>query len=452
VPEHPYQAVMDRAVRYLIGNYNPKGERIGWLMMASILVEAWDLYSIAFVLIFIRDLFHPSPAVLGLAAAGTQGGAIIGALAGGWLADKLGRRVVFLSTMGMFVVFALAQAFVPNMAWLVVIRLILGIPLGSDISSGYTYIMESMSRGEREVMGNRWQFMFALGEVFTLAIIAVFIVAELPPDVIWRVTLGLGAVPAAIIFYLRHDLPETAVWLIRRGRFREAKRVAASMYGDRLDMLPDEDVTIPPPRATAFLGDIRKDPIRWRATLFGWIACFAQSTEFSTFAFYIPVLFVMVGVSGILGTNLVTLALYIIAAISGWVGPLITPRIGQRGLSIAGFAIVLVALLIAAAALYTGHVGILPFAAALMLWGHYWDAENVVTIPAMVARPEYRGTATGFAYMFVKVPAFLGIFLFPSLFAEIGQANATLFTAIFPLMGLLAAIFILPEVYGFEQD
>ena len=28
----------------------------------------------------------------------------------------------------------------------------------------------------------------------------------------------------------------------------------------------------------------------------------------------------------------------------------------------------------------------------------------------------------------------------------------TLFTAIFPLIGLLAAIFVLPEVYGFEQD
>jgi predicted MFS family arabinose efflux permease len=449
---HAHQAIMDRAVSYLITNYNPKGRLIGWLMMASILVEAWDLYSIAFVLIFIRDIFHPSPALLGLAAAGTQGGAVIGALLGGWLADRLGRRIVFLSTMGMFVIFALAQAFVPSVAWLVAVRLILGVPLGSDISSGYTYIMESMPRGEREVMGNRWQFMFALGQVLTLAIIGIFIAMDLPGDIIWRVTLGLGAVPAAIIFYLRHDLPETAVWLIRHGRFREAKQVTAGMYGDRLDMLPDTDVEIPRPRPTAFLADIRRDPIRWRATLFGWIACFAQSAEFSTFAFYIPVVFVMVGVSGVLGTNLVTLGLYVIAAISGWVGPLITPRIGQRGLSIAGFAIVFVALLVAAAALYTGHVGILPFAAAAMLWGHYWDAENVVTIPAMVARPEYRGTATGFAYIFVKLPAFLAIFLFPVLFEAIGQANATLFTAVFPLIGLLAAIFILPEVYGFQHD
>jgi hypothetical protein len=158
----------------------------------------------------------------------------------------------------------------------------------------------------------------------------------------------------------------------------------------------------------------------------------------------------MVGVSGVLGTTLVTLALYIIAAISGWIDPLITPKIGQRGLSIAGFSIVFLALLVAAAALYTGHVEILPFAAAAMLWGHYWDAENVVTIPAVVAKPEYRGTATGFAYVFVKLPAFLSIFLFPVLFSAIGQANATLLIALFPLAGL--AIFILPEIYGFEHD
>jgi MFS family permease len=446
------QTAMDSAVRHLVGKYNPKGNRVGWLMMSSILVEAWDLYSIAFVLIFIRDLYHPDPFLLGLAAAGTQGGALIGALVGGWLSDKIGRRVMFLSTMIMFIIFALAQAFVPSVAWLVVIRLILGIPLGSDISNGYTYIMESMPKGEREVMGNRWQFMFAIGEVMTLAVIAVFIVLNLPHDLVWRVTLAMGAIPAFVILVMRHDLPETAVWLIRRGRFREAKQVSMQMFNDNLDMLPDQDITIPHPPATAFLADIRKDPIRWRATLYGWIACFAQASEFSTFAFYLPVLFVMVGVSSILGTDLVTMALYIIAAIAGWVGPMITPKIGHRGIGIAGFGIVLVSLLIAAWALYTHTTVILPFAAAAMLWGHYWDASNCMTIPTMVAKPEYRGTASGFAYMFVKLPSFLAIFLFPALFGAIGQANATLFVAIFPLAGLLAAIFILPEVYGYEQD
>src|SRR5271170_182696 len=85
----------------------------------------------------------------------------------------------------------------------------------------------------------------------------------------------------------------------------------------------------------------------------------------------------MVGVSTVLGNDLVTMALYVIAALSGWVGPLLTPKIGQRGISIAGFAIVLASLLIAAWALYAGHTMVLPFAAAAMLWGHYWGCVEL---------------------------------------------------------------------------
>src|SRR5438045_9693866 len=97
-------------------------------MMASILVEAWDLYSIAFVLIFIREQYQPDPLLLGLAAAGTQGGALIGALIGGWLSDKIGRRIMFLATMVLSIVLALPHAFVPAVRWPIVIRFLLRLP------------------------------------------------------------------------------------------------------------------------------------------------------------------------------------------------------------------------------------------------------------------------------------------------------------------------------------
>ncbi len=447
-----HDPVAEQAVRYLVDTHSPGGTRIGWLMIASIFIEAWDLYAISFVLIYISGVFHPSALMLGLAAAATQGGAVVGALIGGWLSDRIGRRAVFIGTMVLFVIVALAQSFAQNMETLVVLRLILGLPLGSDISNGYTYIMESMQHGKREVMGNRWQFMFAVGEVVSVAVVAVLVASGMAPDIIWRVALGLGAVPALAILILRAELPETAIWLIQRGRYREAKRVTKEMYGDPLDMLPDQDVERPRVKLADFFAHLRENPTRWRATLFGWIACFAQSGEFSTFAFYIPVLFTLLGVTGHLGIALITLCLYVFAAISGFVGPQITPIIGQRALSIAGFGIVLVSLIVAAIAIYTDHLIVLPFAAAAMLWGHYWDAENVMTIPSMVAKPQYRGTASGIAYVFVKLPAFLAIFLFPAFFGAIGKGNATLFTALFPLVGLLAAIFILPEVYGYRED
>ena len=80
-----YPSTTEVAVRHLVNSYNPKGNRVGWLMMSSILVEAWDLYSIAFVLIFIKQQYNPNPLLLGLAAAAPQAGAMIGAVLGGWL-------------------------------------------------------------------------------------------------------------------------------------------------------------------------------------------------------------------------------------------------------------------------------------------------------------------------------------------------------------------------------
>jgi hypothetical protein len=183
--------------------------------------------------------------------------------------------------------------------------------------------------------------------------------------------------------------------------------------------------------------------------LFGWIASWAQALEFSTFGFYLPILFVLLGVSGILSTNFLTLGIYL-RGHRLWPGlPQIMHRIGPTEAQHLRIRIVLISLLVAGTAIATNVLWIVPIAAAAMLWGHYWDAENVMTIPTMVAEPRYRGLASGFGYIRSKLPQFLGIFLFPSVFSAIAAASATYFTAIFPLIGLLAALFILPEVYGY---
>jgi MFS family permease len=151
------QELAEKATTYLLERHSPAGNRVGWMMIASIFVEAWDLYSISFLLVFLTAQYQPSALLLGLASAGTQAGAIVGALVGGWLMDRVGRRVMFLGTMSMFIILALAQAFAPSMEVLAVIRLLLGIPLGADVAVGFTYIMESMPAGRREGMGKRWQ-------------------------------------------------------------------------------------------------------------------------------------------------------------------------------------------------------------------------------------------------------------------------------------------------------
>jgi predicted MFS family arabinose efflux permease len=421
-------------------------------MLASLFVEAWDYYSIAFVLTFIRQQFNPSPLLLGLSAAGVQAGAVLGALLGGWLTDKLGRRVMFMASIALFIVLALTQAFVTSIEQLIVVRFLLGIPLGADVTTSYTYIMEYLPKGRREVMGNRWQVMFAAGQVVCSVVVALFLVLGMSHEWLWRIVLGLGALPALIILIMRSELPETAIWLVRQGRFREAKAISQKMYNDSLDMLPNADVAVRKPPLSEFLADLRKDPIRWRASIYSWLSFLCCGGQFSTFGFYIPVIFMMVGVSSLVGTSLMTGLIWVVAGIAAWVGPAVLPKLGHRGVGIAGFSTVIVGLSIAAYALYTNHPYLLPLAAAIMMWGHIWAVTNPLTIATVVSRAEYRGVAGGVTYVFNKVAVFMGIFLFPSLFAAIGQANATTFVLVFPVAGLLAAIFIFREVYGFQLD
>lgn len=418
-------------------------------MISTILIEAWDLYSISFLLLFIKDDLHPSAAMLGLASAAVQGGALLGAVFGGWIADRIGRRKVFLMTMVAFVVLAAAQGFATDMWQLVIIRFLLGFPLGSDVSTGYAYIMETMPKGKREVMGSRWQFMFGLGEVVAIIVITALYLSGMDHSLLWRIGLALGALPALALLLMRLDVPDTALSLIQRGQFIKAKKVSAEMFGDSLEMLPNEDFRIDRPRTGDFLRSIWSDPIRRKASIFSWISNAMQGAEFSAFAFYLPIILVLTGVSGVAATNFLTGGIYVIATIAGFTAPLVIPKIGHRGVARIGYGMAAVSLLLAALFLQLDWKPLVPLAAAGLMWGHYWDASNGMTIGSMVAPARYRATASGFGYIFVKLASFVTIFFFPILFTSLGVPAATAIVSLLSITGYLAATYILPEVYGY---
>ena len=274
----------------------------------------------------------------------------------------------------------------------------------------------------------------------TLAVIAVFVVLEAAarPDLAGDARVSVRC-PRRSSCVMRHNLPETAVWLIRHGRFREAKQVTrARMYGDALDMLPDADIAVvTKPRPTAFLADI-----------FGAIRsagappCSAgspasrRSTEFSTFAFYIPVLVRdgrRVRHPGHQSRHPRTLCHCRDLGL-GWSADHAEDRpawpqhrgIRDRARLTAGRG---------GFALYTGHVQILlPFAAAAMLWGHYWDAENCHDHPddgraPGISRHRKRASPTCSS----SCRAFLcDLFVSRCCLPRSASANATLFVALFP--------------------
>jgi MFS family permease len=320
--------------------------------------------------------------------------------------------------------------------------------------------MESMSKGKREVMGSRWQFMFGLGEVFSIIVITLMYVSGMDPNILWRVALALGAVPAFILLLARLNLPETPMSLLHRGQFVKAKQVSKELFNDPLDMLPNEDVAMVKPKVRDFLKVIWADPIKKRATIFGWISNACQGAEFTAFGFYLPVILVTagVGVTGsgssqnITGTNLVTAGIYVLATISGFVAPLMLPKIGHRGVAMWGYGLAFTGLVIGAYGLGADVKWLIVIGACTLMWGHYWDASNGMTIVSMVAPSRFKATASGFGYTFVKAASFFGAFVFPIMTASWGKVWATLAVSLLSLTGFLAAKFILPEMYGYVEQ
>ena len=199
------------------------------------------------------------------------------------------------------------------------------------------------------------------------------------------------------------------------------------------------------------------DPVKKKATIFGWISNACQGAEFAAFGFYLPVILVVAGVGvsssgNIVGTNLITAGIYVLATISGFVAPLMLPKIGHRGLAMWGFGLAFVGLVVGAFALSQDWKIIIVLSACVLMWGHYWDASNGMTINSMVAPPRFKATASGFAYMFVKAASFFGAFIFPIMNAHWGKFWSTLAVSLLSLTGFLAAKFILPELYGYVEQ
>jgi hypothetical protein len=314
-----------------------------------------------------------------------------------------------------------------------------------------------MSKGKREDMINYNEFMWGIGEVCSLAIITCLYLTGMDHSLLWRIGLGLGAVPAFVLLVGRLNLPETPLSLLQRGHFKKAKAVSQQLFDDPLDMLPDEDVVIAKPKLSDFLSVIWKDPIKRRATIFGWISNACQGAEFTAWGFYLPVILVLSGVGvsssgNLVGSNIVTALIFCLATLSGFVAPLVLSRIGHRGLSMWGFGMAFVGLILGGFAIMYDIKPLIVVGACILMWGHYWDASNGMTICSMVAPSRFKATASGFGYVWVKAASFFGAFVFPVISLNFGKAGATFIVAILSLIGFLSAKFILPEIYGYVES
>ncbi len=397
----------------------------------------------------------------GYLVAGASLGAAAGALAAGPLADRFGRKSLLVVDAAIYAIGALLSAFTPNAAVLLVARTLIGLGIGADSAIATAYIAEYAPRGRRGALGMLQQWMITVGILLSY-LIALVVLRAFPGSaggMDWRLILGLGAVPALVAVVLRSRMPESPRWLMRHGRFDQAR--------DALTILGVE-ASVDQVRATA--GDLdqadkadERRKSRWtpgvrRALIVvGVFFVFQQITGINVPLYYGPKLLGSLfqgGGGGKLASTVagveVTAILTAVNVLATWVAFKLIDHAGRRKLAIGGYTGMAVSAVLAAGglALLPGMTRIVVVAIALGLFiasfaagvgGTGWVLQGEA-FPTSV-----RGQAAAVAACVDWLANFALIEVFPTWQSGIGLAWIMVSFAGLCVMALAFVYWFLPE-------
>jgi len=165
-------------------------------------------------------------AQIGASASVYIAGACLGALYFGYLADRIGRKKLFLITLGVFLIGTIATAFSFSYWWFLICRFVTGAGIGGEyaaINSAIDELIPARVRGQVDltINGSFW-IGTILGSGLSIPLLDTNIFAA---DVGWRVAFGIGAVLGLVILFVRRNVPESPRWMFIHGYDREAEEL-----------------------------------------------------------------------------------------------------------------------------------------------------------------------------------------------------------------------------------
>src|SRR3954452_16279594 len=177
-----------------------------------------------------KDALGISASQVGFAATLYVIGACCGALFFGHLTDRYGRKLLFMITLGVYLVATVLTAFSPTFLWFSICRFFTGAGIGGEysaINSAIDELIPARVRGATDLMinGSYW-IGTAIGAALSLVLLDKSIFSS---DLGWRLAFGIGAVLGIGIFIVRRMVPESPRWLSIHGRDKEAEEVVGDI-------------------------------------------------------------------------------------------------------------------------------------------------------------------------------------------------------------------------------
>ena len=197
------------------------------IVLAAILgdmLEFFDYFLIGFVLAFIVGPWKLTYGTSAIILLSSGVGAITGAWFWGWLADRIGRRKVFIATVINFSVATGILAFTPENGWafLTVFRFFVGFGVGGLYCVDLPLVQEFVPATKRGMIGGIVTAAIPIGTGLGAAM-----GAFVAPTWGWPALFVIGLFPAALTLLIRAWVPESPRWLMRMGRSDEARQSLA---------------------------------------------------------------------------------------------------------------------------------------------------------------------------------------------------------------------------------
>jgi putative MFS transporter len=376
---------------------------LGWMF------DAMDIGLLSFIIAAMQVDWGLTGKEMGWIGSINSIGMAVGALVFGLMADRIGRKNVFIITLLLFSIGSGISAFATSLTVFLILRFLIGAGLGGELPVASTLVSESVPAERRGRVVVLLESFWAAGWLVA-ALIAYFII----PDYGWRAALLISAVPAFYALYLRMNLPDSPRYMKVKAQDRPSVwESLSSLWG--------------------------KEHVRKTAML--WILWFCVVFSYYGMFLWLPSVMVMKGFSLIKSFQYVLIMT--LAQLPGYfTAAWLIERAGRK------FVLVVYLVGTALSAYFFGNADTL---ALLITAGIFLSFFNLGAWGALYAyTPEQyptkiRGTGAGMAASFGRVGGILGPLLVPYLMAA--NISITAIFAIFCVSILIgaAAVFFLGE-------
>jgi sugar porter (SP) family MFS transporter len=293
----------------------------------------YDIGVISGAILFIKKEFSLSLGMEEIVVSSVLLGSLIGAVAGGVLADRLGRRRLLIVTAIVFGLGAIGAALASGTAWLIVARVVAGAAIGIASFVAPLYISEIAPVAIRGKLVSINQVALTIGIVISYCIDYAFAGSQA-----WRWMFAMAVIPAAAFGVGLLVIPNSPRWLASRGNIDQARAVLKQIRAPEQVEGELKQIQNSVGQQKGNWSELLSPFLRPAMIVGVGLAVAQQITGINTVIYYAPTIFKFAGLSSASVAILASVGVGVVNVVFTLLAMQLIDRVGRRPLLLASLA------------------------------------------------------------------------------------------------------------------